>query len=175
VTASSVFDVNASRETRRREATREPVDARHLRHSVGQLVTGVTVVTVVTYDLDAAPRGVTVNSSTSVSVDPPPILVYIAGQSRAETGLSGAPLVVNVLAADQHAGARPAQLRASTRIYDPHLAYLGVPTHGLLPAKSHSRLVTTQRPPGPPKLSTRTADVVRAGPRHNHGRNYTNA
>ena len=44
------------------------VDSRHLRRSVGQFVTGVTVVT---YDLDGSPRGVTVNSFTSVSVDPP--------------------------------------------------------------------------------------------------------
>src|SRR6476659_368841 len=74
------------------------VDSRHLRRSVGQFVTGVTVVT---YDLDGSPRGVTVNSFTSVSVDPPLILVSIARQARAAAGLSGSPVVVNVLAADQ--------------------------------------------------------------------------
>jgi flavin reductase (DIM6/NTAB) family NADH-FMN oxidoreductase RutF len=76
----------------------ELVDSRHLRRSVGQFVTGVTVVT---YDLDGSPRGVTVNSFTSVSVDPPLILVSIARNARAASGLSGSPLVVNVLAADQ--------------------------------------------------------------------------
>jgi len=74
------------------------VDSRHLRRSVGQFVTGVTVVT---YDLDGSPRGVTVNSFTSVSVDPPLILVSIARKARAAAGLSGSRMVVNVLAADQ--------------------------------------------------------------------------
>src|SRR5258705_3797316 len=76
----------------------EVVDSRHLRRSVGQFVTGVTVVT---YDLDGSARGVTVNSFTSVSVDPPLILVSIARQARAAAGLRGSPLVVNILAADQ--------------------------------------------------------------------------
>ena len=141
MTASSVFDVvNAPAETRRREATHEPVDAGHRHHSVGQSVTGVSGVT---YDLDTAPPGVTVKLSTSVSIDPQLILVSIAGQSRAATGLSGAPLLVIVRAAEQHAGAHRAQLRAGTRISDPHLAYLRAPTHNLLPAKSHTRLVTS--------------------------------
>ena len=74
------------------------IDARHLRRSLGQFVTGVTVVT---YSLGGAPRGVTVNSFTSVSVDPPLILVSIARKARSARGLSGSPLVVNVLAADQ--------------------------------------------------------------------------
>jgi flavin reductase len=81
-----------------RDIPSDLVDSRHLRRSVGQFVTGVTVVT---YDLDGSPRGVTVNSFTSVSVDPPLILVSIARSARAAAGLSGAPLVVNVLAADQ--------------------------------------------------------------------------
>lgn len=59
------------------------VDSRHLRRSVGQFVTGVTVVT---YDLDGSPRGVTVNSFTSVSVDPPLILVSIAGKPAQRPG-----------------------------------------------------------------------------------------
>src|ERR1700752_9366 len=74
------------------------IESRHLRRSVGQFVPGVTVVT---YDVEGSPRGVTVNSFTSVSVDPPLILVSIARTARAAAGLSGAPLVVNVLAADQ--------------------------------------------------------------------------
>ena len=52
-------------------------EARHLRRSVGQFVTGVTVVT---YDREGSPRGVTVNSFTSVSMDPPLILVSIVGK-----------------------------------------------------------------------------------------------
>ena len=64
------------------------VDSRHLRRSVGQFVTGVTVVT---YDLDGSPRGVTVNSFISVSVDPPLILVSIARKARAAAGLAAHP------------------------------------------------------------------------------------
>src|SRR4029078_12518203 len=74
------------------------VDSRHLRRSVGQFVTGVTVVT---YDLDGSPRGVTLTSFSSVSVAPPLILVSIARKARAAAGLSGSRMVVNVLAADQ--------------------------------------------------------------------------
>jgi flavin reductase len=55
----------------------------------------------VTYDLDGSPRGVTVNSFTSVSVNPPLILVSIARTARAAAGLRGSPLVVNVFAAEQ--------------------------------------------------------------------------
>src|SRR5258705_210148 len=73
-------------------------EARHLRRSVGQFVTGVAVVT---YESDGRPRGVTVNSFTSVSIDPPLILVSISREARAASGLHGSPSVVNVLAADQ--------------------------------------------------------------------------
>jgi flavin reductase len=83
--------------------TSDAIEARHLRRSVGQFVTGVTVVT---YEVAGNPRGVTVNSFTSVSVHPPLILVSIARKARAATGLSGSQLVVNVLAVDQHDLAR---------------------------------------------------------------------
>ena len=73
-------------------------EARHLRRSVGQFVTGVAVVT---YESEGRPRGVTVNSFTSVSIDPPLILVSIGREARAASGLHGSPSVVNVLAADQ--------------------------------------------------------------------------
>ena len=90
--------IDTSGDTRTRDTTGEVIESRHLRRSVGQFVTGVTVVT---YDLDGSPRGVTVNSFTSVSVDPPLILVSIARTARAAAGLRGSPLVVNVLAAEQ--------------------------------------------------------------------------
>ena len=54
--------------------TSDAIEARHLRRSVGQFVTGVTVVT---YEVAGNPRGVTVNSFTSVSVEPPLILVLM--------------------------------------------------------------------------------------------------
>jgi flavin reductase len=91
-------DITTSGATRGDDATSDLVDGRHFRRSVGQFVSGVTVVT---YDFHGCPRGVTVNSFTSVSVDPPLILVAIARKARAATGLRGSPLVVNVLAVDQ--------------------------------------------------------------------------
>ena len=90
--------INTSGDTRTDNAPGTIIESRHLRRTVGQFVTGVTVVT---YDLDGSPRGVTVNSFTSVSVDPPLILVSIARTARAAAGLRDSPLVVNVLAAEQ--------------------------------------------------------------------------
>jgi flavin reductase (DIM6/NTAB) family NADH-FMN oxidoreductase RutF len=69
-----------------------------LRKCLGEFATGVTVIT---YAVDGAPRGVTVNSFTSVSMDPPLVLVSIGQWANAATGLKGAPFVVNVLATDQ--------------------------------------------------------------------------
>lgn len=75
------------------------IDPKFLRRCLGQFATGVTVVS---YELDGEPRGATVNSFTSVSMDPPLILVSIANTARAASGLAGSPFVVNVLAAPQH-------------------------------------------------------------------------
>lgn len=51
-------------------------DARTLRDALGLFATGVTIVT--TYDEDGKPIGLTANSFTSVSLDPPLLLVCIA-------------------------------------------------------------------------------------------------
>ena len=80
-------------------STRPVIDPKFLRRCLGQFATGVTVVS---YELDGEPRGATVNSFTSVSMDPPLVLVSIANTARAVTGLAGSPFVVNVLAAPQH-------------------------------------------------------------------------
>lgn len=71
---------------------------RHLRNSLGRFATGVSVVT---YTVDGVPRGATVNSFVSVSMDPPLVLVSIARSAKTAAALSGQPFVVNVLAADQ--------------------------------------------------------------------------
>jgi flavin reductase (DIM6/NTAB) family NADH-FMN oxidoreductase RutF len=73
-------------------------DPVNLRHCFGQFATGVAVVT---YAVDGEPRGVTVNSFTSVSMDPPLVLVAVGRQAKAATGLESARFVVNVLALDQ--------------------------------------------------------------------------
>ena len=51
-----------------------PVDARTFRQTVGQFVTGVTVIAV---DVDGAVRAMTANSFTSVSLDPPLVLFCV--------------------------------------------------------------------------------------------------
>jgi flavin reductase (DIM6/NTAB) family NADH-FMN oxidoreductase RutF len=69
-----------------------------LRRCFGHFATGVAVVT---YDGGDQPRGLTVNSFTSVSLDPPLVLVCLDKRSRAIPHLIGAPFGVNVLTAGQ--------------------------------------------------------------------------
>lgn len=54
----------------------ERIDPLELRRALGTFATGVTVVT--TVDRDGSPRGFTANSFTSVSLDPPLVLVCLA-------------------------------------------------------------------------------------------------
>lgn len=53
-----------------------PIDPIALRRAFGTFVTGVTVIT--TQEADGTPRGMTANSFTSVSLDPPLLLVCVA-------------------------------------------------------------------------------------------------
>ncbi|MCY1745535.1 flavin reductase [Ensifer sp. SL37] len=57
-------------------STDVPIDPIALRRAFGTFVTGVTVIT--TRDEDGTPRGMTANSFTSVSLDPPLLLVCVA-------------------------------------------------------------------------------------------------
>lgn len=76
------------------------MDTRALRDAFGAFMTGVTVVT--TTDASGAPRGFTANSFTSVSLDPPLLLVCIAKASRSLETFTGAEgFAVNILADDQ--------------------------------------------------------------------------
>lgn len=77
------------------------LDTRLLRDSFGQFATGVTVVT--SAGSDGVPHGATVNSFTSVSLDPPLVLVSLGRNSRACAYLAEAPFAVNVLRRDQQA------------------------------------------------------------------------
>jgi flavin-dependent trigonelline monooxygenase, reductase component len=75
-------------------------DARALRDAFGAFLTGVTVVT--TYNEDGAPIGFTANSFTSVSLDPPLLLVCLAKTSRNHATLTGAEgFAINILAEGQ--------------------------------------------------------------------------
>lgn len=67
-----------------------------LRKTMACFVTGVTVVT----SSDGEPRGMTVNSLTSVSLDPPQVLISIAATSRMRsTLLEAGSFTVSVLSA----------------------------------------------------------------------------
>ncbi len=79
------------------ETTSAPtIDPRELRHAFGSFVTGVTVVTA--WDAKGNPRGMTANSFTSVSLDPPLLLVCIGKHAASfETFLSARVFAVNML------------------------------------------------------------------------------
>lgn len=77
-----------------------PVDPKSLRNAFGSFMTGVTVVT--TIEPNGEPRGFTANSFTSVSLDPPLLLICIAKTASSYPVFSKAPgFVVNILAEDQ--------------------------------------------------------------------------
>lgn len=65
-----------------------------LRQCLGHFATGVTVVT---YATPEGPRGITVNSFTSVSLDPPLILVCLERRATSAAYIPRNPFVVNVL------------------------------------------------------------------------------
>src|SRR5258708_25484519 len=70
-----------------------------LRRCLGHFATGVAVVTYETAAFE--PRGLTVNSFTSVSLDPPLVLICLNKRARAIEHLPRVPFAVNVLGADQ--------------------------------------------------------------------------
>lgn len=78
-----------------------PFDARDLRRALGQYATGVTVVTA--EDADGRRWGMTANSFTSVSVQPPLVLWAADRSSPSMPAFREAErFAVNVLAAEQH-------------------------------------------------------------------------
>jgi len=87
-------------------------DPRTLRDALGCFATGVTVVTCLHED---EPAGLTVNSFTSVSLEPPLLLVCIAKNAASAAALIGAShFAINVL----QTGQQPASIRFSTRNED---------------------------------------------------------
>jgi flavin reductase (DIM6/NTAB) family NADH-FMN oxidoreductase RutF len=72
------------------------IDPLMLRRAFGTFVTGVAVVT--TRDLAGNPRGMTANSFTSVSLDPPLLLICVAKSAASYTAFTTAPtFAVNLL------------------------------------------------------------------------------
>ena len=81
------------------------MNASLLRDAMSRFATGVTVVT--TLDDEGEPQGATVNAFTSVSLDPPLILVCLAHTSRTLEALrSHGSFAVNVLGSDHEEIAR---------------------------------------------------------------------
>jgi len=90
------------------------LDPRALRTAFGTFMTGVTVVTA--HDQDGTALGFTANSFTSVSLDPPMVLVCLANTSSNYTALVNADkFAVNILSENQidvsNTFARPAKDR----------------------------------------------------------------
>lgn len=77
-----------------------PADATKFRHLLGRFATGVTVVTAL--DRSGRPAGMTASALSSVSLDPPLLLVCVGLQAEFHKAMSAAArFAVNVLAADQ--------------------------------------------------------------------------
>jgi flavin reductase (DIM6/NTAB) family NADH-FMN oxidoreductase RutF len=92
---------------------RSGTDSRTLRDALGCFATGVTVVTCI--DEAGDPVGLTANSFTSVSLDPPLLLVCVAKAAASAEPLTQAPFfAVNVL----QTGQQPASITFSTRVED---------------------------------------------------------
>lgn len=76
------------------------IDQKDYRRALGSFPTGVTIVTA--FDSDREPWGLTANSFTSVSLEPPVISVCIAKTGRVfPTLAASSKFAVNILAADQ--------------------------------------------------------------------------
>jgi flavin reductase (DIM6/NTAB) family NADH-FMN oxidoreductase RutF len=77
-----------------------PLSSREFRRACGHFLTGVTIVTVRAED--GAPIGLTVNSFTSVSLEPPLLLVCVDRRSGTYPAFTvAAPFAVHVLRHDQ--------------------------------------------------------------------------
>lgn len=75
-----------------------PPQDHHFRGSLGRFATGVAIVT---FDGASKRHGLTVNSFTSVSMEPPLVLVSIARSTKAHNELADRPFTVNILGAEQ--------------------------------------------------------------------------
>jgi len=83
-----------------------PTDTAHLRRALGAFATGVTIVTAMDAET-GEPVGFTANSFTSVSLDPPLLLVCLAHTAASYRIFCASDgFAVNVLSAEQEAVAR---------------------------------------------------------------------
>jgi flavin reductase (DIM6/NTAB) family NADH-FMN oxidoreductase RutF len=90
-----------ARPKRTAQAVAKRFDRRDFRHALGQFATGVTIVTA--RAKDSRRIGLTVNSFTSVSLDPPLVLWCLSRAATDFAALNAAShFAVNVLSARQH-------------------------------------------------------------------------
>ena len=130
------------------------LDPRDLRRAFGNFATGVTIVT--TLDADGEPRGFTANSFTSVSIDPPLLLVNIARSSYGcETFTNAGGFAVNILShaqrelsnrfasagADKFAGVGWTSERTGSPLIDGVVAWFDCATFEQVEAGDHVVLI----------------------------------
>lgn len=133
-----------------------PLDTRALRNAFGTFMTGVTVVT--SHDTDGQPLGFTANSFTSVSLDPPMILVCLANTSQNyDTLVNADGFAVNILSEAQidvsNTFARPVEDRfanvdwrngpAGSPVIDGVSAWFDCKMHKTVEAGDHVILIGT--------------------------------
>jgi 3-hydroxy-9,10-secoandrosta-1,3,5(10)-triene-9,17-dione monooxygenase reductase component len=95
----------------------QALDGRDLRQAMGHFATGVTVVTA--SDRDGTARGATVNAVTSVSLEPPLVLVCLRATSRTLAALVATQRFrINVLRHDQERLARRFATQATSDVGD---------------------------------------------------------
>ena len=129
------------------------MDTHDYRRALGSFPTGVTIITA--YDTDHHPWGLTANSFTSVSLDPPVVSVCIAKSGRVFPTLSmSGHFAVNILSAAQQDLALHFASNVENRFTDtewtaghtaPHLpgaaAYLDCLVHNRVDAGDHEILL----------------------------------
>lgn len=82
------------------ETVSDEIDPRAFRSAAGEFMTGVTIVT--TRDADGEPAGLTANSFSSVSLDPPMVLFSVGRDSTSlDAFMAENGFAIHVLAADQ--------------------------------------------------------------------------
>lgn len=80
--------------------THSSTDPAHFKNALGRFASGVTVIT--THDVDGRDHGMTLSAFSSLSLDPPLVLVCIGdAASIAGTMANAGFFAVNILAADQ--------------------------------------------------------------------------
>ncbi|MDN5938816.1 MAG: flavin reductase family protein [Salinisphaera sp.] len=119
-----------------------------LRKALGRFVSGVTVVTTA---VDGEPHGMTANAFTSVSLDPPLVLVSIATQARMDRAIkqsghygisilcrSQEPLSLHFAGARDQSGLVRFVWRHGVPLLDGALVHLACSVHDTHPAGDHS-------------------------------------